>query len=279
MSAGVKEINLVAQDLTAFGQDRGDKASSGLVLLLRTLSTLSQAWGSYWLRLLYAFPSGVSNEFLEVIADSPVLCKYLDLPLQHISGPVLKRMKRPLGEARTRKLIEKIKNRIPSIALRTTFLLGFPGESEADVCLLQDFVEEGHFTHVGVFAYSPEPEAKANCLSDQLEEKVREERRGRIMLAQQKLVLKRLSSMKGNKEKVLILGSHPESSLLLAGRTVWQGPETDGEVIINEIEDQLLPADLNSGVSLSTTLQGKFAQVEITGSAGYDLLGKIVALE
>ncbi len=275
LASGVQELNLVAQDLTAFGSERGKLPKSSIVQLLQSLSALYQGGTPFWLRLLYAYPAGVSDELLDLLCDSPVLCKYLDLPLQHISAGVLKRMSRPLGEKRTRQLIERIRKRVPNIALRTTFLLGFPGETEKDVRRLEEFVREGHFTHVGAFAYSPEPEAKSDNLPDQIPEEERENRRGRIMASQQELVFARLANMIGQKEPVLVLGAHLESELLLSARARWQAPETDGEIIINELEDELLPAERSD---IGPALQGRFAQVEFTGSAGYDLLGKLIAL-
>lgn len=270
LAQGVREINLVAQDLTAYGRDLSldSEKRPRLVQLLRSLASLSGD-ENYWIRLLYAYPAGITDELLEAILDTPVICNYLDLPLQHISDSVLKRMHRPLGESGTRSLILKIRESSPSLALRTTFLVGFPGETEEDVRLLEDFVGEGHFTHVGVFAYSHEPEARCASDGDPIAPEVKEERRARIMLCQQKLVRQRAESLLGTRHRVLIEGAHKDTDLLLSARTEWQAPETDGEIMINEIDDAILDRDMNK-------VCGRFGEVEITEVAGYDLIGRLL---
>lgn len=270
---GVKEINLVAQDLTAYGSDLSSNKKPLLINLLKEINTLD---ANFWLRLLYAYPIGVNEELIRVILDSPVICNYLDLPLQHISNSVLKRMNRPLGEKGTRGLIEQIKKIAPNLALRTTFVLGFPGETEEDVLALESFVKEGHFTHVGAFTYSNEAEAKAYSYPNQVEEKVKQASRDKIMLAQQQLVEKRNANYVGKKLNVLLEGFHQDSKQLLTARATFQAPETDGEIIINNLSTELMER-INSGLVIKDLL-GMFAEVEITSNAGYDLVGTLVSV-
>lgn len=274
VAMGTKEINLVAQDLTAYGSDfPGNRAyQSQLPKLLDEISKLS---GDYWVRLLYAYPIGVTEELIQKISAIPQICNYLDLPLQHISGNVLKAMRRPLGERGTRQLIEKIKTLAPQIALRTTFIVGFPGETEEDVDRLEEFVRSGFFFHVGVFTYSQEAEAVSYHYSDQVPEELKNERRARVMEAQQEMVQRQLRSFVGRQLKVLLEGDHVETDLLLTARAEFQAPETDGEIIINEIDEDTLDENEENGSSRAE-LKGKFSTVEITDVAGYDLVGTLI---
>ena len=280
--SGIREVNLVAQDLTAYGTDfpgnRGIK--SELPELLKRLSELAPPDEQFWIRLLYAYPIGVTDELIKQLLDLPHLCRYLDLPLQHISHAVLKRMQRPLGERGTRELIARIRAGAPLAALRTTFIVGFPGETEADVDALEAFVAEGHFAHVGVFTYSQEPGTPAHELEDQVDEAVKEQRRARVMEAQQRIVSARNSSLIGTVLPVIIEGEHEETDLLLSARAEWQAPETDGGIIINEIDDAVLAAcglsSEDSDYSLSK-FGGTIGRVVITETAGYDLIGRLVS--
>ncbi len=282
LQGGVREFNLVAQDLTAYGTDfvgnRGVK--SELPTLLDALTGLSsRELGSgaadFWVRLLYAYPINTTEELIRQIVDSPVICDYLDMPLQHISGAVLKRMQRPLGEKGTRGLIEKIREIAPELFLRTTFIVGFPGETEADVAALESFISEGHFAHVGIFTYSDESEAKSFAFADRVPDEVKEERRSRLMEVQQRVVKRCLKQMVGQELRVLIDGYHADTDLLVVGRTEWQAPETDGEVMINEITEGLVDEDRD----VVEQLRGKFGTVEITEYQGYDLVGHLIAVE
>lgn len=268
---GVKEINLVAQDLTAYGSDISENKKPQLIDLIKQIDNLES---DFWLRLLYAYPIGVNEELIKTIINSKHTCSYLDLPLQHISNAVLKRMNRPLGEKGTRGLIEQIKKIAPELSLRTTFVLGFPGETEEDVDALESFINEGYFTHVGAFTYSNEKEAKAYSYPDQVTEKVKKKRRDRIMLAQQKLVEKRNKGLINKNIKVLIEGFHQDSKQLLTARANWQAPETDGEIIINNISDEI-KNKINEGFEINELL-GKFAEVEINEVAGYDLVATLI---
>jgi ribosomal protein S12 methylthiotransferase len=267
LNDGVKEFNLVAQDLTAYGVDLGKRPL--LSDLLRSLSDTRE----FWVRLLYAYPIGVDEELISLIRDTPYIASYLDMPLQHISKPVLKAMRRPLGERGTRGLIEKIREIAPHVALRTTFIAGFPGETEEDVEALAGFIREGHFTHVGVFSYSQEKEALSFKMEGQLSDKEKRARVDYLMKTQAELVAKRHSELVGRTLRVLVDGTHEESDLLLSGRAEFQAPETDGVILLNDVAEELLN---DEGDADFKSLIGRFVDVEITDSAGYDLVGKIV---
>lgn len=279
---GVKEVNFVAQDLTAYGLDLGrgsdEKCASSLLELIRSFDDVinsddfdsqPRAWG----RLFYAYPVGITQELLEALRESSFFCNYLDMPLQHISHSVLKAMGRPLGGKGTRRLIENMLQWMPELALRTTFLVGYPGETDEDVRELEEFIAEGHFAHVGVFSYSAEPESASFALGDEVACELKEERRERLMAAQRKVLDKGLRAYVGKTFPVLYEGFHRESDLLLSARMETQGPEVDGEVIVSEIDDEL-NYSLANDVS---GLFGQFGKVRITDVAGYDFVGAAVA--
>ena len=266
-NAGTKEFNLVAQDLTAYGNDRNrNNQGKDLIKLLNSVEAIVSEEDKIWLRLLYAYPIGVSDELLALISSSKVVCPYLDLPLQHVSDSVLKNMQRPLGGKKTKELILKISKHSPEIAFRTTFLVGFPGETEEDIRELEEFVAEGHFTHLGVFAYSQEKEAASYVFDNQVPEQERESRRERIMLAQQQVVQKKLQSKIGKEEIVLVDGVEGDK---IIARANWQAPETDNCVIIDEIAPRTLANQENG-------LKGKFVKVRYHGNTDYDLLAALV---
>lgn len=254
---GVKEVNLVAQDATSFGLDIGKDNLSDLLL------TLDRETSINWIRLLYAYPIGIDQRLLATIAEGSRICKYLDLPLQHSSDELLKLMQRPLGRYSPKKIVDFIRQQQSGISLRTTFIVGFPGETEQDIQDLELFVQQGHFSSVGVFTYSPEPGTPAHDMSAQVDAKEKEYRRERIMQAQQSVVQKRLQGLVGTKQQVLIDGQHEETDMLLVARTEFQAPEVDGVVIINDSNTEL------PGI-------GQMCTAEITGSAGYDLVGRVV---
>lgn len=289
LTQGVRELNLVAQDLTSYGTDfpggsksaiagedlGANKQKSQLASLLRELDKLGQeevfSKHDFWIRLLYAYPIGVTEELLRTIQDSRHIARYLDLPLQHISHNVLKSMRRPLGEKGTRKLIEQIRTIAPEIALRTTFITGFPGEKEEDVEILRSFISEGHFAHVGVFCYSQEEEADSFGFPNQVDEEDKQNRSQLLIDAQRNVVSERLSAMIGSEIEVLFEGSHKETDLLFRGRAEWQAPDTDGEVVINYCEDESLRSNISS-------LVGRFVRVHITENTDYDLVGSLVGV-
>ncbi len=262
---GVREVNLIAQDLTSYGADRKGPA---LVDLLRAID---ETKALPWIRLLYAYPVGITDELLKAIVDLPSVVEYLDIPLQHVNLDVLTQMKRPLGRLSPRALVESIRSKAPSIQLRTTFIVGFPGETEEAVTELEGFIAEGHFASVGVFTYSPEPGTPSAEFDSQITDRAKTSRRNRLMRAQQKVVAKRLQGYIGKTIEVLVEGAHEETELLVTGRARFQAPEVDGVVIINDV---ITPAGA-AEVDLGALPIGQIAQVEITGVAGYDLLGSL----
>lgn len=252
--AGVKEINLIAQDITAYGRDRSDNAS--LEQLLRRLVQIN---GLEWLRLLYAYPEGITAELIELIATEDKICPYLDMPLQHISDPVLSAMNRRLNQNETIALIEQIRARIPHITLRTTFIVGFPGESEADFAELHAFAARGLFERVGVFTYSREEGTPAATYEAQVDEDVKEQRRDALLTLQDEIALEKNQALIGTETSVLVEGYSEETELLLQGRSISQAPDIDGITYINAGEANV----------------GDIVSVTITDATTCDLVGHI----
>lgn len=256
---GVKEVNLVAQDLTSYGLDtRGP----GLTELLKALD---KSKAVDWIRLLYAYPIGIDTELLRAITDLERVVEYLDLPLQHSSESLLKVMKRPLGRYAPRRIVDFIRSEAPEVSLRTTFIVGFPGETEADIDDLEAFIGEGHFSSVGIFTYSQEAGTPAGAMEGQIPEDVKKARRERLMLKQQEVSRESLEGYVEHRMEVLVEGEHEETEFLLSGRTRFQAPEVDGTVIINDVAE-----------SIGEIRAGMIAEVEISEVAGYDLIGTLV---
>ncbi|MFA7534676.1 MAG: 30S ribosomal protein S12 methylthiotransferase RimO [Desulfuromonadales bacterium] len=252
---GVKEINLIAQDITAFGADRQD--GGGLEELLRALVGIE---GLQWLRLLYAYPDGISDELLDLIAGEEKICKYLDIPLQHIDDKILGMMNRRVDSAAIRNLLIRIRQRIPDITLRTSFIVGFPGETEEQFQRLLDFVNEGHFERLGVFRYSREEGTVAADLPEQIAERVKKSRYGKLMKAQARISFRKNRALVGRTEPVLVEGLSEETDLLLRGRSIRQAPDVDGQVYITAGQANV----------------GDIVPLKITDSSEYDLIGEIV---
>ena len=250
---GVKEINLIAQDVTAFGAEHGEPQ---LVELLRELVKID---GLVWLRLLYAYPDGVTDELLDLIAKEDKICNYLDLPIQHIDDDILAAMNRRVDEAGIRSLLERIRIRIPDMTLRTSLITGFPGETDAQFRKLLAFVEEGHFERLGAFRYSREEGTPAAKLENQVPERTKQSRVKKLMKAQARVSFKKNMALKGKVESVLVEGYSEETELLLRGRSVRQAPDVDGQVYITAGQ-----ADV-----------GDIVNLEITDSSEYDLIGEI----
>lgn len=261
---GVQEVNLVAQDLTSYGRDL--KGPS----LVDLLQALDAARAVPWVRLLYAYPIGVDERLLDAISTLPSVCKYLDIPLQHSSERVLKAMKRPVGRFSPRSIVEFIRARAPEVHIRTTFIVGFPGETDEDIADLQRFISEGHFSSVGIFTYSAEEGTPAAAMGDQISEKEKKKRRDLLMRAQQRVVSERLSALVGSVIPVLVEGSHEDTDLLLVGRAGFQAPEVDGSVIINDLEGS------QGGLEDLSGCVGSIVNVRITEVAGYDIIGCVV---
>src|SRR3989454_941747 len=218
---GVLELNLIAQDLTAYGRDRRDGAS--LAVLLRGLAVRVPA--VRWLRLLYAYPASVTDELLEVMATEPAVCKYLDMPLQHISDRMLRAMRRERSGAAIRRLLARVRAAVPGVALRSAFIVGFPGETEDDVRALCDFLEEAGFERVGVFTYSREEGTAAATLPGQVAEAVKRERRARVMAVQARVAARRAAAQVGQGAEALIEDVRGRT---LVGRTPTQAPQIAG---------------------------------------------------
>ncbi len=256
---GVKELILVAQDSSRYGEDLGK--TDALAHLLRELSHLD---GVEWVRAMYTYPTHISDAFLDVIAEEPKAVKYLDMPLQHASQRVLRLMKRGGNRASLERLIQRVRKRVPDIAVRTTFITGFPGETDEDFEVLLTLVRNVEFDRVGVFTYSDEEGTPAFELPNKVEPKVAQQRRSRLMKEQSRISRKRNKARIGDTVRVLFEGESKESELLWQGRMETQAPDIDGCVLINDAPEDFVP------------VPGSFVNVQITESQEYDLVGRIV---
>jgi len=256
---GVKEIILVAQDSSRYGEDLGKPDA-----LARLLRELSHVDGIEWVRVMYTYPTHISDAFLDVIAEEPKAVKYLDMPLQHASQSVLKRMKRGGNRGSLERLIERVRKRVPEIAVRTTFISGFPGETEKDYEELLGFIKNVEFDRVGVFTYSDEEGTPAFDLSDKVPQRTASRRRNSLMKEQAKISRRKNRARVGQVVRVLFEGESKESELLWQGRMETQAPDIDGCVLINDVPDSVLPEN------------GAFVNVEITEGHEYDLVGRII---
>ncbi len=252
---GVKEVNLIAQDITAYGADRSDGAR--IEDLLRELVKIDDL---RWLRLLYAYPDGLSDELIELIASEEKICNYLDIPLQHVDSAILAMMNRRIDEAGIRALVGRLRERIPELTLRTSFIVGFPGETEEQFSRLHDFINEGHFERVGVFRYSREEGTAAAGLENQVPERVKKARYAKLMKTQQRVSFRKNRALVGRTEPVLVEGFSEETELLLRGRSIRQAPDIDGQVYITAGQAEI----------------GDIVELRITDSSDYDLIGEIV---
>lgn len=252
--SGVKELILVAQETTLYGKDLyGEKS------LPKLLHELAQISGIYWIRILYCYPEEITDELIEAIATEPKVCHYLDIPIQHASDNVLKRMGRRTNEEQLRQMVEKLRERIPDICLRTTLISGFPGETAADHEELYRFVNEMEFDRLGVFAYSQEEDTPAAIMEDQVEEAIKEERRNELMELQQIIAFEKAQDMVGQVLTVMIEGKVADEDVYVA-RTYRDAPNVDGYLF------------LNTTASLMT---GDFVKVLVTDSNEYDLIGEM----
>lgn len=251
---GIKELILVAQETTLYGVDLYGKKM--LPELLRKLANIS---GIQWIRIQYCYPEEITDELIDVIASEEKVCHYLDIPIQHASDPILKRMNRRTTQEELRKTISKLRERIPDIALRTTLISGFPGETEEDHQELYRFVNEMEFERLGVFAYSAEEDTPAYSFPDQVPEDVKEERRDELMELQQEIVFEKSETMIGTVLDVLIEGKLAEEHAYV-GRTYMDAPNVDGLIFVQT------PLEL---------MTGDFVRVRVTGAQDYDLIGEI----
>lgn len=254
---GVKELSLIAQDSTAYGKDLGVNVSlESLVQQLLEQTTIP------WLRLLYLYPTGVTDELLALMAINDRVLPYLDIPMQHVNDGILKAMNRRYTKTQLFQLVERIRNRVPDVTIRTTFLVGFPGESERAFLEIEDFLRKVHIDHVGVFAYANEEGAPSERYVRQVTEKVKRRRVESLLAVQAELSAEIQKKYVGRIEPVLVEGLSSETDLLLQGRTRFQAPEVDGCVLIND------------GVASL----GEIVQVAITDAQVYDLVGGIIKL-
>lgn len=255
-AAGVKELSLIGQDITAYGRDRDGKS-----MLVELVQNLLNRTGIPWIRLLYLYPTGIDAALIRLMAENPRVMPYLDLPLQHISDRMLKRMNRHYDSDVVRSVIKALRSKIPDIALRTTFLVGFPGEEEADLQQIADFLREIEFDHVGVFAYADEEGAPSAAMQEKISEAECEQRRSFLLELQKDISERRLRRFVGTVQPVLIEGVSEETDLLLVGRTRYQAPEVDGCVYIND----------------GTVTAGEITPVLISEAQVYDLVGGVVS--
>jgi ribosomal protein S12 methylthiotransferase len=260
VARGVQEITLIGQDTTCYGEDLGIK--DGLATLLDTLAGID---GLRWLRFLYAYPNRITGKLLDTIARHNNICKYLDVPLQHASPAVLKTMKRGAGADIFLKTLEKVRAAVPGIALRTSFIVGFPGESAEDITILEDFVKEAKFDWLGVFGYSDEEGSAAFPLEDKLNKRTIESRKRRLMKLQQSISKRAKQQWIGRELVILAEGESAETPLLWEGRTQFHAPEIDGKVYINDFGD------------LESPEPGRFYKAQITDAHEYDVVARIVS--
>ena len=252
---GVKELILVAQETTLYGKDLyGEKS---LHKLVRELCKVS---GIQWIRILYCYPEEITDELIQVMKEEKKVCHYLDLPIQHASDAILKRMGRRTTKQELKDIIGKLRREIPDICLRTTLITGFPGETEEQHEELAEFVDEMEFDRLGVFTYSPEEGTPAASMQDQIDEEVKEERQAELMELQQEIAFDNAEGMVGREVLVMIEGKVAEENAYV-GRTYRDAPNVDGLIFINTDEE---------------LLSGDFARVKVTGALDYDLIGELL---
>ena len=257
--SGVREITLIGQDTTCYGEDFGLK--DGLALLLEKLSAIEAL---RWIRFLYAYPNKITGQLLETIAAYDKICSYVDVPLQHASSSVLKRMKRGGGADIFLRSIEKMRRTIPGVTLRTSFIVGFPGESEQEFEELCQFVRDAEFDWMGAFGYSDQEGAGAFSKERKLPEREIEHRRKHLMQLQRKISKRKKKALVGEEFDLVLEGVSEESDLLLEGRTPMHAPEIDGKVFVNDLPEGLQPKT------------GEFYRCQITEAHDYDLVARIV---
>jgi ribosomal protein S12 methylthiotransferase len=258
-ASGVREITLIGQDTTCYGEDFGLK--DGLALLLEKLAAIDDL---RWVRFLYAYPNKITGRLLETIAAHEKICSYIDVPLQHASPATLKRMKRGGGADLFLRSIEKMRRVIPNLTLRSSFIVGFPGETEQEFDELCSFVREAQFDWMGVFGYSDEEGAAAFTLGDKIPERTVERRRKKLMSLQRHISRKKRRQLVGHQFDLLLEGPSQESELLLEGRTAMHAPEIDGKVYVNDFPDELAPQP------------GRFYRCQVTQAHDYDLVARIL---
>jgi ribosomal protein S12 methylthiotransferase len=257
--SGVREITLIGQDTTCYGEDFGLK--DGLALLLEKLAGIEEL---RWVRFLYAYPNKITTRLLETIAAHEKICSYVDVPLQHASAATLKRMKRGGGAEIFLRTIEKMRRTIPGVTIRTSFIVGFPGETEKEFEELCEFVRQSEFDWMGTFAYSDQEGATAYSLDDKLSPREVERRRKHLMDIQRGISKRRKKALRGKEFDILLEGPSEESDLLYEARSVMHAPEIDGKLYVADVPEGLIP------------VSGEFYRCEITETHDYDLVARIV---
>lgn len=259
-STGVRELNLISQDLSDYGVDLDENNK-----LSHLLTGLTEVSGIDWVRLFYFYPDELTDEVIEIMATSEKICKYLDMPVQHFSSNVLKRMNRKITGEKIHERIERLRSRIPGIVLRTSIIVGFPGETEEDFELLLEGIKKARFNHLGIFRYSDEEGTPAFKLQPKVPQEVIEERFDRLYEAQREIVRELNGEFLGKVIPVLIEGEHEETELLIEGRHFGQAPDIDGKVIINDLNGREVKI-------------GDLVHVEVTDVLDYDLVGRVVTI-
>ncbi len=255
---GVREIILISQDSTFYGVDRGERCA-----LARLLRRLNGVDGLEWIRLLYLYPTTVDDSVMGAMAECEKVCNYVDLPLQHASAAVLKRMKRPGTATTYRRLLDRIRARVPGVTLRTTFIVGFPGETDAEFAELREFIRDMRFNHMGVFTYSHEEGTTAYALGDDVPARLKAMRQRSLMRTQRALVASLNRERIGQRVRLVVDGKAPEHDLVLKGRTEGQAPDIDSVIYLSDCD----PAAI---------APGSFLDAEIVGARDYDLVARLV---
>lgn len=259
LNQGVKEIILIAQDLGDYGKDQGKKKLTGLLELLKEILAIDKP---FWLRLLYLYPDEITDELIALMKSDSRICPYLDMPIQHIDNTILKSMRRATSKEEIIGTIQSLRREIPDIAIRTSLIVGFPGETEAQFNALVQFLKDHPLDNVGIFKFSREPGSAAYDLPDQIPEEIKEKRWNKLMQVQRTQVKKLNQQMVGKTIDVIVEGYHPETKLLMVGRHRGQCPDIDGQVIIND--------------GRKVTGFGQIYRVKITEVADYDLIGSVI---
>jgi ribosomal protein S12 methylthiotransferase len=263
-AAGTREITLIGQDTTSYGEDQGLR--DGLALLLEKLAAVENL---LWVRFLYAYPNRVTQKLLDTLAAHPRLAKYVDMPLQHASRNVLARMKRGSNGDAFLKLLDRMRNTIPGVSLRTSFIVGFPGETQSDFEELCQFVVAAELDWMGVFPYSDVDNAASFALEDKVDVEVMEDRRNRLMALQKKISREKLRAFKGRTETALVEGPSKENPLVWEARLEGMAPDIDGKLYLTDIE-------LANG---QIAAMGDVVKVQIEKTDAYDLIGRVVAIQ
>lgn len=259
LEQGVHEIILIAQDLGDYGKDKGSRQLSALIDLIKSMLAINK---DFWLRLLYLYPDEITDELIALIKSDKRICTYLDMPIQHINNGMLKSMRRATSREDIINTITKLRQEMPDVVIRTSLIVGFPGETEEEFEELASFIQTHPLDNIGIFKFSREPGSHAYDLPDQIPEEIKNKRYHKLMKLQKKVVNKLNKKWIGKHLQVVVEGYHPESKLLMCGRFFGQCPEIDGQIIIND--------------GRKVTEFGKIYTVEITDASDYDLVGRVI---